>query len=94
MKLSISIFTPLLIAITFGWTQEDVSYPSLPSRVLSTYTPQPPPECTPETMAASANTFLAELTDKLRKQANLDYDSPEKAIGPTFHPEGFRAVCD
>ncbi len=68
-------------------------YPSLPSKVFSTYTPRKVKGETtkgyvPMLMAARAEAFLDALDDDLRKQAALPYDSPEKAKWTNVPPRG------
>ena len=73
---------PLLSAAPAG------KHPSLPSKILSTYTPELNNKYTAEAMAGSARVFLDSLTKDLRKQASLPYDSPEKAIWTNVPPRG------
>ena len=54
------------------------NYPSLPSKVLSNYTPSKLEAHTPEEMADRARSFLSSLDKKLRAQAALP---PLPAIG-------------
>lgn len=64
------------------------SYPSLPSKILSTYAPAPVEEHSVETMAERAQAFLASLDEEMRKQAALPYDSPEKSKWTNVPPRG------
>ncbi|MBL49993.1 MAG: hypothetical protein CMP28_13740 [Roseibacillus sp.] len=63
-------------------------YPSLPSKVFSTYAPKKPKAHTPEAMANQARSFLKSLGQNLRRQAALPYDSPEKAKWTNVPPRG------
>ena len=63
-------------------------YPSLPSKVLSTYQPTKVEKHTPAVMAERAGAFLAALDEKLRKQAALPIDSPERAKWTNVPPRG------
>lgn len=74
---------PLLIS-----GQDAASYPSLPSRVLSTYEAKAPDEQNARTMAASAQAFLDSLNDERRGEALLPFDSPEKAKWTNVPPRG------
>ena len=57
------------------------------SRILSTYTPSAD-DHSPAAMAAAASKFLKGLSDDLRKQAALPYDSDEKGIWTNTPPRG------
>ena len=79
----------VILLVLQAWASaQDVDYPSLPSRILSTYTPEPPTSHTPEAMAKRGEAFLGSLNDALRKQALLPYDSPEKVRWTNVPPRG------
>ena len=88
MKLTALAALTFLIAIPLLSAAPAGKYPSLPSKILSTYTPELNHKYTPEAMAGSARVFLDSLTKDLRKQASLPYDSPEKAIWTNVPPRG------
>ena len=64
------------------------NYPSLPSKVFSTYTPRKPESYAHGAMASQAQSFLKSLEKNLRQQASLPYDSPEKAKWTNVPPRG------
>ena len=64
------------------------NYPSLPSKVLSNYTPRKVEAHTPDEMAGRARSFLSSLDKKLRAQAALPADSPEKSKWTNVPPRG------
>ncbi|MEM9280941.1 MAG: DUF3500 domain-containing protein [Verrucomicrobiota bacterium] len=84
---------PLVIALNV-WlpltavAQSSGNFPSLPSKVLSTYTPTVSDTPTPEKMAAAAATFLEALDSVRRSEASLPYDSAEKALWTNVPPRG------
>jgi hypothetical protein len=73
---------PLLFAAPVG------KYPSLPSKILSIYSPDTAGKSTPETMAKSAQVFLDSLSKDLHDQAALPFDSPEKSKWTNVPPRG------
>ncbi len=82
---------PCFISVLFlvpALGQAQTKFPSLPSQVLSNYEPKTPKEVTPELMAKRAQRFLAGLSDDLRKQAALPFDSAEKARWTNVPPRG------
>ncbi|MEM9016778.1 MAG: DUF3500 domain-containing protein [Verrucomicrobiota bacterium] len=80
LTLSFSLFLPLALL--------SAEYPSLPSKVLSTYHPEPPENRTPEVMAEAATAFLDSLNEERLSEATLPYDSGEKAIWTNTPPRG------
>ena len=77
-----------LLALPLLSAAPEEQYPSLPSKVLSTYTPGKPEAHTAQAMAERARSFLASLDENLRQQAALPYDSPEKAKWTNVPPRG------
>ena len=71
-----------------AFTQDAGKYPSLPSKVLSTYTPEHPETYSAESMAKAAQIFLTSLDEDLLKQAALDFDSHEKGLWTNIPPRG------
>ncbi|MDG2123947.1 MAG: DUF3500 domain-containing protein [Verrucomicrobiales bacterium] len=63
-------------------------HPSLTSEVFATYTPPAPADHAPATIATSAKTFLASLTDELRTHASLKLDDPERQKWTNVPPRG------
>ena len=79
---SLFILTAMLSAAPVG------KYPSLPSKILSIYTPDQTGKSTPESMAKSAQVFLDSLNKDLRDQAALSFDSTEKSKWTNVPPRG------
>ncbi|MEM7011957.1 MAG: DUF3500 domain-containing protein [Verrucomicrobiota bacterium] len=86
MKKLIHCFAILFLLPLIG--QAQTKYPSLPSEVLSNYEPKTPDEITPKLMAERAQQFLAGLSEDLRKQAALPFDSDEKSRWTNVPPRG------
>lgn len=82
------LLTTLVILPVLLHAQNTANYPSLPSQVFSTYTPEPPAERTAETMATAGQAFLASLDDARRAEAALPYDSEEKYAWTNTPPRG------
>lgn len=72
----------------FASAQNSTKFPSLPSEVLSNYSPKSPESVTTEVMAEQAAKFLGSLNDELRGQAALSFDSPEKSQWTNVPPRG------
>ena len=87
MKTSLSIALSLAIVCGPAVAQEG-KHPSGVSKVLATYTPNSEPSGDPKAMAARANEFLKSLSDELREQAALPYDSDEKKKWTNVPPRG------
>ncbi|NNM27962.1 MAG: DUF3500 domain-containing protein, partial [Akkermansiaceae bacterium] len=90
MKLPLPVLAAALFPLSAlpGTADSHGAFPSLPSKVLSTYAPAAPEKHTPAAMAAAATAFLDSLGPDLRKQAALPYDSPEKAKWTNVPPRG------
>ena len=82
-----SAFT-LILSLSVSVAAPVGKYPSLPSKVLSNYTPSSVDSHDSATMANRANAFLSSLDKKLRAQAALSSDSPEKAKWTNVPPRG------
>jgi len=78
----------LIVAVSISVAAPAGNYPSLPSKVLSNYTPTKVDSHDSETMANRANAFLSSLNKKLRAQAALPLDSPEKSKWTNVPPRG------
>ena len=78
----------IALAASLSGAAPERNYPSLPSKVFSTYSPSKPEAYTPEAMASAAGSFLKSLKQNLRRQAALPYDSPEKAKWTNVPPRG------
>lgn len=87
MKAKLFILCPILLAASLS-AEPNGSYPSLPSKILSNYTPKITSKKTPKSFAKSANLFLASLSKELRAQAALPFDSSEKAKWTNVPPRG------
>ncbi len=84
-------FFAAVVAVVFPvllYAQQVSDYPSLPSQVLSEYSPKQPSEWAAEAMAAAGQAFLASLDDERRAEAALPYDSVEKAHWTNTPPRG------
>jgi hypothetical protein len=88
MKTLVLASSSFLIAAITSHADSHGAYPSLPSKVLSTYAPAKVEKHSARTMADAANAFLDSLDDTLRKQAALPFDSPEKAKWTNVPPRG------
>ncbi len=86
-RLVCSAFT-LILSLSVSVAAPVGKYPSLPSKVLSNYTPSSVDSHDSATMANRANAFLSSLDKKLRAQAALSSDSPEKAKWTNVPPRG------
>jgi len=69
-------------------TAQNKKYPSLPSEVLSNYAPKAAAAVTPESTAGAATALIASLGETRRAEAQLAYDSHEKAIWTNVPPRG------
>ena len=78
----------LIVAVSISVAAPAGNYPSLPSKVLSNYTPSKVDSHDSETMANRANAFLSSLDKKLRAQAALPLNSPEKPKWTNVPPRG------
>lgn len=88
MKLPPLVICALVLSSSLPEAAPVGSYPSLPSKVFSTYTPRQPESYAPGAMASQAQSFLKSLEKNLRQQASLPYDSPEKAKWTNVPPRG------
>ena len=88
MKNTSLTFCSLLLTASLLSAAPVGKYPSLPSKVLSNYKPKSVGERSPESLAKSANTFLSSLSNELKAQAALPYNSKEKAIWTNVPPRG------
>ncbi|MEM7698318.1 MAG: DUF3500 domain-containing protein, partial [Verrucomicrobiota bacterium] len=68
--------------------QSEDNYPSLPSRILSTYTPAVVEDSSPSAIASRGKQFLSSLDQDRLAEAQLSYDSPEKARWTNVPPRG------
>jgi len=69
-------------------TAQNKKYPSLPSEVLSNYAPKAAAAVTPKSTAGAATALIASLGETRRAEAQLAYDSHEKAIWTNVPPRG------
>ncbi|MBJ06631.1 MAG: hypothetical protein CMO40_05860 [Verrucomicrobiaceae bacterium] len=88
MKIPSLVACTLALSASLSGAAPVGNYPSLPSKVFSTYSPSKPEAYTPEAMASAAGSFLKSLKPNLRRQAALPYDSPEKAKWTNVPPRG------
>ena len=88
MKCLVFTASTLFLSLSVSVAAPVGNYPSLPSKVLSNYTPKPVEAAGPEKMAEQANAFLSSLSKKLRAQAALASDSPEKSKWTNIPPRG------
>lgn len=89
MKLTFLFVCSSLLLTAIGTAANDeAKYPSLPSKVLSTYAPKKVKAHTPKVMAERAQAFLDGLDKKLRTEAALPFGSPEKAKWTNVPPRG------
>ena len=85
MKCLVCTASTLLLSLSISVAAPVGNYPSLPSKVLSNYTPALVEAAGPENMAEQANAFLSSLSKKLRAQAALASASPEKSKLSLIH---------
>ena len=88
MNLQLHLALPLICFPLFASAQKSANFPSLPSEVLSNYSPKSSETVTPKVMAEQAAKFLGSLNDELRDQAALPFDSPEKSQWTNVPPRG------
>ncbi len=88
MKCLVCTASVLLLSLSISAAAPAGNYPSLPSKVLSNYTPKKVESHDSETMVARASAFLSSLDKKLRAQAALSSDSSEKSKWTNVPPRG------
>ena len=87
MKITIPLIS-LCVVLSGSVSAQEAKHASLVSEVLATYTPHAEKNGYKEAMAGLAKTFLGSLTDDLREDAALPFDSDEKKKWTNTPPRG------